>query len=176
MFAIILILVGGALGLGIGCLIGRGPAPKVLIAVGVLLALFGAGLAAHQSAAMLGAMARQSWPTTDGEIVEACITPANEPMITYRYTVDAESYEGQSNMHAPGFGLGSSRLETAHTILSQLKEQGSVRVFYDPEAPAESRVKPGPSWRIFTRLSFGFCLLVLGCATTVRALRTTPSE
>lgn len=171
MFATILISVGLALGVGVGFALGRSPAPKALQPIGVVLAVGGGILGAHQSVAMLEAMARQSWPTCDGEIIETSITKANEPMIRFRYVVGEQTYEGSSNMHAPGFGLNSSRLETAHTILTDLKESGQVRVFYNPDSPAESRVKPGPSWRVFTRVSFGFFLLVAGVATLVRGRR-----
>ncbi|MFT5126845.1 MAG: hypothetical protein ACI8W8_000441 [Rhodothermales bacterium] len=171
MFATILILVGAGLGVGIGFLLGKGPISRAVAVVGALVALAGGVLAAHQSKTMLDALNRQGWPTVDGEVVDTYITLANEPMITYRYTVDGTQYEGKSNMHAPGFGLNSHRLETAHTILSDLAKEPTVPVFYNPDAPAEAKVKPGPSWRVFTRVSFGFCLLVLGCVGLTRGVR-----
>jgi hypothetical protein len=171
MFATILILVGVGLGVGIGFLLGNGPISRAVGVIGMVVGLGGAALAAHQSAAMLSALARQSWPTTEGEVVESHITPANDPMISYRYDVDGASYEGESNMHAPGFGLRSSRLETAHMILRDFAEDPKVLVFYNPDNPAEGKVKPGPPWRVFTRVSFGFCLLVLGCVGVTRGAR-----
>jgi hypothetical protein len=171
MFATILILVGAGLGVGIGFLLGKGPVPKALGVTGGLLLVGGAVLTTHQSKAMVKAMARLDWPSTEGKVVETMVTRANEPMITYRYDVDGAEYEAKSNMHAPGFGLTNSRLETAHTILQELAKKPHIPVFYNPEEPAESKVKPGPSWRVFTRVSFGFFLLVMGCAATTRGAR-----
>jgi len=56
-------------------------------------------------------------------------------------------------LQVPGFGSSSIKKEVAFTTLIEYRKGEKVTVFYNPDDPSNSRLKPGPTWAEFTRLS-----------------------
>ena len=71
-------------------------------------------------------------------------------------------YIGETDAQYPGFGMSSSRKEVAYKMLDEFTVGATVNVFYDPDDPSHSYLKPGPTWAEFTRLSFGAILFAMG--------------
>jgi hypothetical protein len=110
-----------------------------LAGVGILTALAGA------TAVREGWKSRR-WPSADGIVEKAELTDRNGldgdattvSDLRYSYQVGGRRYCGDRD--AIGLGQGSARASAA---IRGLVVGGPVKVFYDPEAPALSVLRPG---------------------------------
>jgi hypothetical protein len=100
--------------------------------------------------------ASQHWPAVYGRIVSAEVAVAErkkkpndtrptkfyQPLIVYQYQVDDQQLTGSRRY----FGVGSEEKENpkpAEKIVSDYPAGKQVRVYYDPQRPAESVLQPG---------------------------------
>ncbi len=114
-------------------------------------------------------MSRKKWPTVSGTIIHNEVIERRMyiPVIFYKYRVNAINYTGKSTMQVPGFGMKSSRKEVAYKTISDHQTGNSVMVFYNPDNPQDSRLKPGPTWSEFNRFSLGIILIIAGISGIV---------
>ncbi len=110
------------------------------------------------------AMATKRWPTVQGRITSINVLQSGgiRPRIKYAYKVGHQDLKDETDYHFPYLGMSSTRKEVAHKITSGFETHKPVVVYYNPEDPAESYLKPGPTWDAFTRLSFGSILYGAG--------------
>lgn len=145
-----------------------------------LLALAGGGLTWQRYGQMQSGLARERWPVVQGTVTESQIIgklknpnvrplpdPADNegparPRVRYRYEVEGESYTGESNFNAPGFGARSHREAVAAAHVGQHPVGSTVAVRYNPRDFAESRLVAVPPWYVFGQLSLGLILYGVG--------------
>jgi len=103
---------------------------------------------------------KRQWPSVTGEITGALLASEENdllPDIRFRYTVDAQSYEGRLEFPAgttpmPGF---------AHHQLEKYPLGSQVAVYYNPQDPAQATLEPGANddWMV---LAIGIGVTLLG--------------
>jgi hypothetical protein len=140
--------------------------PWVLLFIGLVILLFAL-------ADVLRTRASADWPATAGTVVrstlEATAPQANGPSrraawraaIRYHYTVEGASHSGQRVSFA---SPGPLERAAAEALLQRYPVGADVRVFYRPDAPAESVLEPGLSGFPWLSLSLAglFCLAGIG--------------
>lgn len=127
----------------------RAPAVMMLIVVSLVVILIGRGITK-------GTSARKKWPTTTGQIVRSDITTTRQhhsrpnrargdytvmmyvPRIVYAYEVGGVAYEGDDI----GWSTSSNRPSVAEKYVKRYALRSQVRVFYNPEDPAEATLAP----------------------------------
>jgi hypothetical protein len=142
------------------------------------------------------AQASKDWPTTEGTVVSATVrTSASQPgsgknappngatyhaKISYEYKVDETAYTGTRVAYGD---CGSSRPSRAHSIVDRYPEGATVKVFYNPEAPAEAVLEPGTQPQAFFLPAVGSVFILVGLGMVVglpaaarRAVRRQPYE
>lgn len=132
-----------------------------------LVVCVGGALVVFNCTRLEQAQRRQQWPTVHAQVTETGLAGYRDlrPSVSYRYTVNGQAYVGVTDMNVPGFGLSSTQRDVAHSIVTEAKTDPNFMAYYNPEDPAQSVVKPGPTWDVFTQLSFGTMLLAFGaCA------------
>ena len=81
------------------------------------------------------------------------------PRITYRYRVDGEEYEGSR------IDLTTQRMyftqSGANAVLEPYRPDGAVVVYYNPDRPADSLLKPGVSMATWMITALVIVLLIL---------------
>ncbi|MDP6449732.1 MAG: DUF3592 domain-containing protein [Lentisphaeria bacterium] len=107
---------------------------------------------------------RRNWPSVDGVVVKSEVVGerAPHPLIVFEYTLDGVKHVGNTDLHAPGFGLRTSREEVAYAIVNALPVGAEVKVFYNSSDSTEALLKPGPTWDLLVRLSLGLMLYFIG--------------
>ncbi len=130
----------------------------------LVIIVAGTALILWQMPSLQYAEGMKKWPTVEGIVTSASITGGRnyQPEIYYKYTVGTESYEEISNVHAPGFGTKGRRFDVAETLVGEYPPGTAVIVFYDPDEPGFSTLKPGATWDIYGKLSLGIILLAIG--------------
>lgn len=110
------------------------------------------------------------WPHVKGEILtskleeEADDSGEGAPKtfraaVTYRYTVDGKTFEGdRTDLN----DLSTSDPAPAQSLLQQFPAGATVDVFYDPQNPSQSLLKPGISGASAIYPAVGLLLVVLG--------------
>ena len=112
---------------------------SVLLANLVLLGLVGGGgcVLYHGIDQLLDIHDRETWPTTDGTVLNAHVNRHKGVMlieVRYQYRIDGERYEGANEVrHSPSVGHLPSTYATGRTIA----------VLYDPEQPERSALDVG---------------------------------
>lgn len=134
---------------------------------------------AHDGRQLAAGMAERRWPRVEGMIVRAQFSdrqrlwvreademheeelPADQrasrrdrnfrPQVTYAYTVAGTAYEVTGSLRTPGFGGTLNRLDVAMKEVGRYPPGTAVTVFYRPDAPAVSTLRPGPVWADFVR-------------------------
>ncbi len=133
---------------------------------GVLFAIIIAGMIMMrlELSNILDGMKRKKWPAITGTIIHNEVIERRMyiPLVYYKYRVNDINYTDKSTMQVPGFGMKSSRKEVAYKTISDNQIGKSVVVYYNPENPQDSRLKPGPKWSEFNRFSLGIILIILG--------------
>ena len=105
---------------------------------------------------------RLKWPTTTAVVVESKVIGdrAFRPDIIYEYTVAGQTYQGDTNLNTPGFGNKRSRRDTAERIIRDFEENQPITVYYNPDDPAESYIRPGPQWSDYMKFGIGHLLFM----------------
>lgn len=105
-----------------------------------------------------------AWPSVMGKVLEAYVTSHTEidsegesvevyaPRVVYEYAVNGVSYRG--DRLAVGPVATSRNRRSAEQEVARYPEGGEVRVFYNPQNPAEAVLQP--------RLQAGNAMLILG--------------
>ena len=107
---------------------------------------------------------RKRWPQGKGLVLLSEVRGGRvyQPLVTYSYNVNGSDFTGQTDLRVPYFGVSSARKEVAYKTIADYSQGNTVKVYYNPENPAESYLKPGPRWSEFTRLSLGIFLYGFG--------------
>jgi hypothetical protein len=109
------------------------------------------------------AIASSQWPTTEGQIIAALVVESHEgrgtaylPRVTYSYAVDGTSYTGTEIYFGTTGGVGELPHQAERTI-QQFPVRSRVAVYYQPERPDHSVLRPGLYW--YSYAWFGLSLL-----------------
>lgn len=115
----------------------------------------------------------KSWNTTEGKIIKSQIigNRAIKPMVIYEYYIEEVRYTDTSNLKVPMFGGKRKKYDVAFELISQYPKGGKVTVFYDPKEARRSTLKPGASWAVYSKLSLGLILFVVGLSSFIIILR-----
>jgi hypothetical protein len=132
--------------------------PLVAIGVGGII------LVAVDTRNIKAAFAQRQWPTANGVVIDRIIVGdrAIRPLVTYQYIIGGQSFTAESDLKVPGFGLRTVRRDTAETTLLGFSPGTAVTVFYNPDDPRDSHLRPGPTWNMLTRYAFGIVLFGSG--------------
>ena len=71
------------------------------------------------------------------------------------------AFSGISNYSHPAFGGAKKRRLDAQNVIGQFAEGDSVLVYFEPENPRNSKIKVGPTWDIFIRLSLACTIIMI---------------
>jgi hypothetical protein len=135
----------------------------------VVFLLAGGWMLYRAYAPRLKAKQARSWSSTEATILESGIgddrsrsatgkaTIAFVPTIRYRYTVGGKSFEGD---RITLFQTGYDYID-ASNIKDQFKTDEKMPVYYNPNNPAESVLKPKATVGMFSRVP-GYFMLSLG--------------
>ncbi|PWB76240.1 hypothetical protein C3F09_00760 [candidate division GN15 bacterium] len=170
--AVVLTLLG-AVGIFIGVLWRRWGytfAPLFRV-VGVVLAALGVWLVLDQANELTTWGAITRWPSVDGVILTSRVAGdrAIHPEIVYQYTVADTTYRDSTGFDTPSFGGKSVKEDESEAIVAMFPSGAKVRVHYDPQAPARSRLRVSPDWSIYGKIGLGGVLLGLGFFLIVAA-------
>ncbi|MGB3493803.1 MAG: DUF3592 domain-containing protein [Elainellaceae cyanobacterium] len=140
-----------------------------LIASGAALSIFGLSFLkeAHVS---------QGWPVAQGDVKAVNInrdriTDSRPPAYTYSYTViytyEVEGTRYQNDRYSLGSGPTASRTyRKQQNAIAAAKENytigQSIDVYYNPNSPADTVLKPGANIGTFVPLIFGIVLFSSG--------------
>ncbi len=132
----------------------------------VLLAAAGLVLMLQDSHTLQREMARRGWPTARGRVISSTVSQTRglQPKIDFEYEVDGVRYRSETNLQTPAFGGKNTRLQAAETVVAHYPPGTAVTVHYNPTNPAESYLKPGPTWDVLMKLSLGVFLAAGGIA------------
>ncbi len=128
-----------------------------IVSLSLVIGICGAWLITTDIHEIRSEFARRDWPTVDGVVVESKIAGdrAFHPQIVYSYTVGDTVYFDTTDLGHPGFGASRSRLQSAEMIVESYHPGLATLVHYDPANPQNSKLRPGPEWFSFVRMSFG---------------------
>ena len=123
----------------------RATGVMLLIVVSVLLLMFSRVFTKHTSA-------MKKWPTTEGRVIRSAVTTTVQhhsrpnrpgasysvtmyvPRVVYSYEVGGHSYEGDDI----GWTTSSNKSSVAEKQVKRYPVQTQVKVFYNPEDPAQA--------------------------------------
>ncbi|MCD4744581.1 MAG: DUF3592 domain-containing protein [Desulfobacteraceae bacterium] len=134
--------------------------PKLL-----LLCLFTWFIKVSIAAFWFGIMST-TWPSTEGIVLEKSLAgrqvegrTLHKPEIKYKYWVNNNKYNGDKI----SFSIFTFGKDWAITIINKYNPNDKIRIFYNPQNPQLSCIKPGPEiWATFyTLLSFGGIFYIL---------------
>ncbi len=140
----------------------------------ILLILSGTMMATIEYHKIMQGMMRKKWPKVTGTIIHNEVIERRMyiPLLYYKYQVNDINYTAKTNMHVPGFGMKTSRKEVAYKTISDNPIGKSVIVYYNADNPQDSRLKPGPKWSEFNRLSLGIILITAGAFGIIMLRKT----
>ena len=129
-----------------------------------ILSFIGVALIVINGICIHNDISQKNWPTVQGRITKADVVGGRIyiPEVVYTYKIEQNDYYGKTDLKVPYFGPKSSRKEVAYKSIEQYKEGSIRKVYYNPENPSESYLKPSPTWDKYTRLSLGTVLYGLG--------------
>ena len=115
-----------------------------------------------QENVLLESQNRLKWPTITAVIIESKVIGdrALRPDIIYEYEVNGQTYQGDTNLNTPGFGGRRSRRDTAERIISEYEKGQKVLIYYNPNDPAESYIRPGVQWSDYMKSAVGHILFI----------------
>jgi hypothetical protein len=141
--------------------------------VNLAFILFGCGSAWLGWRSLQRATASANWPYTDGTIVGSSVEythngehETRRAIIAYAYEVGGTAYGGKRVSFGDGIALVMDRSRQAR--LAAYPVGRSVRVAYNPTAPAEAVLEPGPNWAVYIGLLAPAALACVGLLNLVR--------
>jgi len=130
----------------------------------------------------------QAWPSVVGSVVEAAVAESTQvstdpedsmiqgkvytPRVVYTYAVDGVSYHGERiRVGAQTFVSSRRKVEQE---LARYPVGGEVRVYYNPQNPAEALLEPGVPSRatLIVGIVFLTVALMMTCLVGVAVLAT----
>jgi hypothetical protein len=108
------------------------------------LAIGGIGIVATALVSRRRGRASWRWPQVTGHVLSSWVSTgesATRPEISYAYEVDGRRYSGSK--YCFGTEVSFLSLQQAQEIVDQYPRAGDVVVYYDPESPSFSVLKPG---------------------------------
>ena len=138
--------------------------PRVLVILSLVAFVAGAALTIADSQRLMHLIDEMKWPSVDGSVISSQIEgeQAYHPMITYSYSVADSSYTDSTDLNVPGFGTRFARLDVAKKSVEAYPVGKSLKVYYDPANPANSKLDVIPPWNVFVQLALGMTLSLLG--------------
>lgn len=130
----------------------------------IILSILGGILIIVQSKNINNSINLKNWNTTKAVILKCEIVGERSirPQIEYIYMVDSISFRGESDLNVPMFGGKRKKYDVAHELIKEYNVGDTITISYNPNDPELSLYKRKISWDVFTKLSFGFILLILG--------------
>ena len=131
----------------------------------ILLCLFAWFIKVSISAFLLGIMS-MTWPSTEGIVLEKSLAGKQvekgtlyKPEIKYQYSVNNKSYNGNKI----AFSIFIFGKDWATTIINKYNPNDKIQIFYNPNDPQTSCIKPGPEiWAsAYTLVSLGGIFYIL---------------
>ncbi len=146
---------------------------RFLIVFGVVCLLVGAGLSLVAIKQLQAGVERRAWPTASATIVRSEVigVRAYRPNVVYEYRVETLVYRDSSALQPAAFGGRNSKREKAKTVIADYPVGATVVVYYNPQDPGESYLRPGPSWAPFGWLGTGGTLVLGGLVLTLVGIR-----
>lgn len=144
---------------------------SLLLAVLFLLA---GGLLVNSTANKFETYSNMShWPEVSAEVVSSEVIGdrAFRPNVVYSYEIEGVTYVDSTDLNTPSFGGRNNRRAAADSMLSMYPVGLRIFVHYDPEKPAESRLKVSPPWSVYGQLSVGIVLMLLGVLAAMVSVR-----
>ncbi len=144
-------------------------AGSLLVLVGALVFL------GYMARVYTQAEAMRQWPTTEGEILETWVSERSDsendeyvPAVRYRYTVAGQTYTGERLRAAP---VSAGTRRGAEQMLAPYFKGAVVRVYYNPQNPAEAVLEPGVTRSFWLFLAGGAVWMLAGLYATFQAVR-----
>lgn len=107
------------------------------------------------------------WPTTEGTIrvSEVIGERAFRPHLIYDYEINQTVYTDSSFLDMPSFGGRRSRKDAAEKKAEAYPVGSPVTIHYNPQNPAESKIKINAPWSVYGQLGLAGFLIILGLVT-----------
>ena len=119
-------------------------------AVGFVLCALACGLILAGRLSIRRAAESEAWPAVEGVVIESTVAAKREgrqlyrPVVRYRYEVGGERYEGSRIQWAASAGY--RKYTRARRILDSYRSGHTIKVHYDPSAPASRCSSPARRW------------------------------
>ncbi len=139
----------------------------VLIAFGVIAIAIGAVLYSVQFRQGLRADASKKWPRASGTVIAAALekSPGHRwryrAALQYRYRVGGKDYQASRIF----WGGNEGREKHMTSVVETYPAGSSVRVFYDPNNPAEAVLDPIQNTGSRQLVLYGLAMVTLGLFT-----------
>lgn len=140
----------------------------VSFVLGVIFIVAGGGIGFYLGKPILDhAKASESWPTTEGTIIESELDRKRDKKSTtytasvvFRYQVAGEKFEGDEIW----FGqYSSSNRSEMQKLVNEYPVGQDVKVYYSPDDPSTAVLKPGAFTSSYMVYGIGMVFLVIGC-------------
>jgi hypothetical protein len=128
--------------------------PRLLAGFGVVLGLVGVGLLGAGLWTIGRAVASRWWPTVPGVVVSSGVevhdgrndvdevpVTTYHPALRYAYEAGGRRYVGE---RITSGDFGSTDLEARRAVAERYPVAAAVTVHYDPDAPEDAVLEPGP--------------------------------
>jgi len=145
------------------------------------LAILVIGLAAFGYLWRLGSRgaASANWPTAAGTVLDSRIDTrfrtgggdsANRELylglVRYRYSVNGHNYESVNRRFPnPGYGMSESE---ASAVIARYPVDSVVRVYYNPDNPAEACLETGEHWTAWAGKAIALVIAAAGAMVLLR--------
>jgi hypothetical protein len=136
--------------------------------IGIVLVLCGIALMDYGKKLVKYAKVSQSWPHTEGTIIESRVEVENGETTSYlpvvRYTYTARGKEFTGDEIALGFRGGYGSMEEARRNCDKYWANKKVNVYYHPDNAALCTLEHGVSHKNHGTFYNGVMLLIIGMA------------
>ena len=149
---------------------------KVLV-FGLVMAAAGVILIFTQAEDLVEAHSRLRWPSVTGIVVVSKVVGerAFHPHVEYEYAVDGVTYHDSTTLDLPSFGGRRSKYDAAEYVAGQYPVGKKVKVHYNPQDPADSKLRVFPSWAVYGKMSLGILLAAFGVFATLGFVMKRPA-
>ncbi|MFH1923230.1 MAG: DUF3592 domain-containing protein [Planctomycetota bacterium] len=135
--------------------------------IGIVFTLAGGGLGVWATTTLIEAAASRSWPQASGRITESRVESWEDSegdrsyaaSINYEYEVNRIRYTGDRISFGDHSSGGPS---LAHSLVRRYPTRKGVQIFYDPNRPERSVLKPGLTPLAFLFLGLAGLPLLIG--------------
>ena len=135
-----------------------------LVMILAAIVLVAGGMLTHFSIDRFREMlAISDWPSVEGEVISSKMIGerAFHPEVVYQYRMNDKLYVDTTDLGAPAFGGKRKRHEVAEALLEPFDSGMTVKVFYSPEDPKYSMLRPHITWSVLGKMGFGGTLVMV---------------